>query len=186
MHCVIWVNWTWVKLFHQPAKVSFTTHGEKMVVMPIKNKRKGSDKENLGWPLCKLPLRGINIHWCKMCEMRSTCSTCERTDMGWKVLSNSHTYSCKHELLLNNLLALSPVSLKEDWYVAMNCCSFCYLTSWWQPAGIREIETDIRADSCDHKFLSKWQSPWSLGGCFTPSFPLFWSDNTDLCGEGPR
>lgn len=74
MHCVIWVNWTWVKLFHQPAKVSFTTHGEKMVVMPIKNKRKGSDKENLGWPLCKLPLRGINIHWCKMCEMRSTCS----------------------------------------------------------------------------------------------------------------
>lgn len=68
-----------------------------------------------------------------------------RTDDRWGKRTLAHSF-----ILLNILLTLCPVSLKGEQYLTSNCSSFCYLASWWQPAGVREIETDMRADSVHH------------------------------------
>lgn len=55
-----------------------------------------------------------------------------------------------HTFILNILLTLCQVSLKKEQYLARNSSSICYLASWWQPAGVGEIEIGTRADSVYH------------------------------------
>lgn len=73
-----------------------------------------------------------------------------RTDMRWSKHTATHIHA--HSLWFFSIsFSLSvQFSLKEEQYLTMNCSSFCYLARWGQPAGVREIETDMRADSVYH------------------------------------
>lgn len=86
--------------------------------------------------------------WDVVCMLLSQRHTCSGEIWGEE---SAHTHTHTHSfILLNILLTLRPVSLKEEQYLTRSCSSFCYLASLWQPAGVREIEIDMRADSVYH------------------------------------
>lgn len=82
--------------------------------------------------------------------MYSACSkthTC--TWQIWSIASaRTHTHSVFHS---SQYPSHSLSSFPEGrCNISLGTAYFYYLASWWQPAGVREIEIDMRADSVAH------------------------------------